>query len=390
MYVASNYIMNGMGHGEVGEAFQDIRFEPGLARPFLDKHGRAAVTIQDGFTINKETGERQPKYVNRLLRDLGDMSASVPITNASLALRKDEWIRLDQAVIKTALPRMRAWGDLRAANSIGGFDGMGSTIFEHEVMDDPGIAYVDMDGLTEGSNDGARYQLRGTPLPIIHSGFSMSARQLAVSRNRGQALDTTRAEQAARRVAEEIERMTIGITDGLQYGSQTEYDQASKIWGYLSHPDRITKTDMNVPNGTNGEDVVADILELRDLLYKAHHYGPFLMYTSCDWDRWLDTDFKAAVSGTLRQRIQAIDGISSIRRLDFLDPAYAAVNNYTVILVDLSDSTTARAINGMEMRTIQWLGRGGQEINFKVMAIQVPQLRSDFYGHMGLAVGNAP
>jgi hypothetical protein len=284
---------------------------------------------------------------------------------------------------------MRAYQDLRRANTVGGFDGMASTIYEHEVMDDPGKAFVDMDGMTEGQNDGARYQLRGTPLPITHASFWMSKRQLAVSRSRGQALDFTRAQFSAQRVGEEIERMTIGTSAGMTYGNDSAYDRKSQIFGMLNHPSRLTKTDLTVPDGTNGDTVLAEVLEVRDQLYQDHQYGPFVLYTATDWDRWLDTDFKTGVTGTLRQRLLAVDGISSIRRLDFLDPTLANVNPYTWILLDLNTPNHG-AINGLELRTLQWPSHGGERINFKVMAIQIPLFRDDFYGHMGLAVANAP
>jgi len=386
MYVTDNYVLNGQGEGEVGSMLNDIHFEPGLARPYVGKDGAMRVTIQDGFTTNKE-GERKPKYVSRRVRDLGDAAASVPTVNASLALRKDEWIKLDNVVVKAAMPRMTAYRDLRASNTVGGFDGMASTVFEHEVMNDPGKAFVDMDGMTEGQNDSARFQLRGLPLPITHASFSFSARQLATSRRKGQPLDTTRAQAAGEKIGEELERMTIGLSTGLQYGTAANYDQAPQIRGYLTHPSRLTKADLTTPDGTNGQTVVSEILTIRDLLFAQHQFGPFQVYTSTDWDRWLDADFKTNVHGTLRQRIQAIDGINSIKRLDYLDPSLSAVANYTIIFVQMQEKT-ARAINGMEIRTLQWPSHGGQRINYKVMTIQVPQLRDDYYGHMGLAVGN--
>jgi hypothetical protein len=47
-------------------------------------------------------------------------------------------------------------------------------------------------------------------------------------------------------------------------------------------------------------------------------------------------------------------------------------------------SDVARAINGMDITTVQWETQGGMRVNFKVMAIQVPQIRSDFNGRTGI------
>jgi hypothetical protein len=44
----------------------------------------------------------------------------------------------------------------------------------------------------------------------------------------------------------------------------------------------------------------------------------------------------------------------------------------------------ARAVNGMDITTVQWESQGGMRLNFKVMCIQVPQLRADYYGNCGI------
>jgi hypothetical protein len=68
--------------------------------------------------------------------------------------------------------------------------------------------------------------------------------------------------------------------------------------------------------------------------------------------------------------------------VDFLKPADTGYQ-FTLILVQLT-SEVARAVNGMDITTVQWEEKGGMRLHFKVMAIQVPQLRADYYGQMGL------
>jgi hypothetical protein len=284
-------------------------------------------------------------------------------------------------VLRAARQRLRAWADLAGANTFGGFNGMSKTILEHETMSDPGEAIVDMDGLTEGRQDQPRFQLEGLPLPITHSDFWFSSRRLAVSRNTGTPLDTTMAEAAGRRVAEMIEKTTIGVETGITYGNSTNYGRTSSVYGYTNFPNRITKTDLTIPTGANPEAVVQDILEMRDLLYSHNFYGPFMLYHSTGYDIFLDNDYFRAggtsVLQTLRQRVAGIDGIAGIRRLDFL------TSGYVLIMVQMT-SDVARAVNGMDITTVQWESVGGMRLNFKVMAIQVPQLRADFNGNTGI------
>jgi hypothetical protein len=148
-------------------------------------------------------------------------------------------------------------------------------------------------------------------------------------------------------------------------------------------------------------DTLKDILRMRDLLYANKFYGPFMIYHSNDWDQYMDNDYILSggnvATQTLRERLKAIDNITDVRRLDFLsstataagDPArITATFPFTFIVVQMT-ADVARAVNGMDITTVQWESVGGMRLNFKVMCIQVPQLRADFNGNTGIAQGTA-
>lgn len=374
-----DYVLNGSGYGQVGETLAGCRYDPGLMRPYIDSRGVRCVTVNTG----RKGQDGKPLYEKRTVADVMNQGVFSPVFNAT-SLRKEEWIELDKVVIKAARQRLRAWSDLEAANSYGGFNGMSKSILEHETMSDVGEAIVDMDGLSEGRGDSPTYQLRGLPLPITHSDFYFSSRRLAESRNSGMPLDLAMAEMAGRRIAEKIEKTLIGVDTGITYGggsSTPTYDLASTVFGYTNYTNRNTKTDLNTPTGSNPEAVMQDVLEMRDQLYNDRFYGPYIVYYSTPYEQYLDNDYfrsgSTAISRTLRERIKAIDNISDIRRLDFLE------SGYVLIMVQMTPDV-ARAINGMDITTVQWESRGGMMINFKTMAIKVPQLRSDIDGRCGL------
>jgi hypothetical protein len=366
-----DYVLNGESHGEVGEQLNSCRYDPGLLRPYIDKDGRKYVTANVGTDPSGKI-----IYKKRLVSDLVSNGVNIPVANAT-SLRKEEWIELDRQVLRCARERLRAWTDLSAASSFGGFNAMSKMILEHETMSDPGEAIVDMDALTPGRTDAPKFQLEGLPLPITHSDFWYSSRRLAVSRNTGTPLDTTMGEAAGRRVAEQIEKTLIGTIAGATYGVAASYSNAPTVFGYATHPDRLLKTDVTTPDGTNGATTVTDVLAMIAQAAAAHYYGPFMLYHSTDWDKWLDDDYRATDSRTLRQRLRQIDSIVDVRRLDFL------TNTYTFLMVQMT-SDVARAINGMDITTVQWETSGGMRVNFKVMAIMVPQIRSDFNGNTGI------
>ena len=377
-----DFVLDGQGHGEIGERLSTVHYDPGMLRPYIDSKGQRCATVNTG-----RMSDKGPIYEKVRIADLQSRGISSPVFNAT-SLRKEEWIQIDQVVIRAARQRLRAWADLAQANTFGGFNAMSKLTLEYEAMADPGEAIVDMDGITEGRTDAPLFKLRSLPLPITHSDFFFSSRRLAVSRNTGTPLDTTMAEAAGRRVAEMIEKTVIGVNTGVTYGTQatgiTAHDGTSTVYGYTNFPSRLTKTNMTIPTGSNPEVTVGDVLTMRNSLFNNKFYGPFMVYHSTDWDQYLDNDYARLggdnASMTLRDRIRKIEGIMDVRRLDFL------TSTYTMLMVQMT-SDVARAVNGMEITTVQWETKGGMQLNFKVMAIQVPQLRADYSGNCGILHG---
>ncbi len=375
-----DHIINGQAHGEVANQMASCRYDPGLLRPYRDENNRECVTVNTGRTrYDKKSNTYRPIFEKRLIKDLAAQDIHIPVANAT-SLRKDEWLQIDRVVLRAARQRLRAWSDLAARNTFGGFNGMSKMVLEHETMSDPGEAIIDMDGLTEGRTDAPKYQLEGLPLPITHSDFWFSSRRLAVSRNTGTPLDTSMGEAAGRRVAESIEKTLIGVETGITYGSGS-YSRNSTVYGYTNHPARNTKTDLTAPDGTNSSTTLGEVLAMRDTLYADNFFGPFMLYTSNDWDQYMDNDYYISSTGmggqTLRQRLMSIDGIMGVKRLDFF------TDTFTLLLVQMTPDVV-RAVNGMEITTVRWESVGGMRLNFKVMAIQVPQIRADFNGRSGV------
>ena len=366
--VHHDLILNGQGTGELAEQMLRCQFDPGFLRPYIE-NGKKYVTINNA--------RNEPEAV--LVSDLVANGVQSPVLNATLALRKDEWLQMDNIILRAARQRLRAWGDLVSRNSYGGFNAMGKMILEHETMSDPGEAMVDMDGLTEGRTDAPKFQLEGIPLPITHSNFWFSSRRMAISRNSGMPLDTSMGEACGRRVAETIEQTLIGNLTGITYGTTADYGNAPTVYGYTNHPDRVTKTDLTASASFVGTTFVSELLEMIELLRGQNFYGPYMVYVSTGYDSKLDDDYKTNSDKTVRQRVREIEEVQDIRRLDYLTG--------DVVLVVQMTSDVVRAINGMDITTVQWESKGGMQLNFKVMAIQVPQIRSDFNGNCGICHG---
>lgn len=329
-------------------------FDPRCLRPYIGDDGRTYITSN----------------VNGKL-------VAHPVGNATATLRKDDWKHLDDAIIKVSQPRLKAVGDLRAAGLTYTIpNGMGKTVLETETMSDINDASVSMDGLRPNANDRPVFELTNLPLPIIHKDFSFSARQVQASRNGGSPLDTTMAELAARKVAEEAEKLLLGVS-----AVANLYNFGGGIlYGYTNFISRMTRTITSpVAAGWTGATLLADVLAMRTQSQNAFHYGPWVLYVAPAWDQYIDNDFKAASDKTIRNRIKECEGINDIRTLDYL-------TGFDMLLVQMT-SDVVREVIAMDMTTLQWDTIGGLMLNFKVMAILVPQLRADQNGNTGIVHG---
>ncbi len=343
-----DFLLNGKGSSPVANLLLQNGFDAGCLRPYVGNDGNTYVTKEDSD---------KPVFV-----------ANGP----QATLRVREWIKLDEAVTKVAKPRLQAVQDLVSAGLTYDLpNGMGHTVLQYQTMSDISPATISMDGLRESERDRPVYDLRSLPLPIIHKDFSFSARELMVSRNGGQPLDTTTAQLAARRVAEEAEKLTIGVNPLYQYGGGT-------IYGYKNFPNRITYT-LQPPDGVGWDPskTVNDVLGMIEAARLRNHYGPFILYTSGAWGQYLDRDYSNAKGdNTLRTRVQQIEKISAIKSLDYL-------SGWDLILVEMVPDVV-QMVRGMDVTTVQWQEAGGMELRFKVMCIYVPRLRSDSNNNTGI------
>ncbi len=350
-----DFILNGQANGNVASTLMASGFNVNALRPYIGRDGRSYITVnQDGKNV------------------------AAPLTNAVATLRKDEWKILDDAVVAAAKPRLRLVADLRSRGLVYNIpNGMAKTVLETETQSDITEAVISMDGLRQSAADRPVYELSNLPLPIIHKDFFYSARQVMASRNGGSPLDTTTAELAARRVAETAEQLALGTLDTYTFGGGT-------IYGIANFTSRMLKTLTNPATDTSWTpgQTVKEVLEMKAQAQAAYHYGPYMLYCSPDWDVYMDDDYSSLKGdATLRDRIKKIEGIEGVQTLDYL-------TGYQLILVQMT-SDVIREVIGMDVTTVQWETQGGMQLNFKVMAILVPQIRADQNTKTGIVHGTA-
>jgi hypothetical protein len=303
-------------------------------------------------------------------------------TNATL--RFLDWIQLDEAVVRAAKPRLRAAKDLMAKGLTYELpNGIAKTTLQFQQQSDITGAITSMDGLRQGERDRPVFSLLNFPLPIIHKDFDYPLRQLMASRTGYSPLDVTTAELAGRRVAEQVEQYTLGVAANLDLLGQASYTwNSGTISGYCNFPNRITYT-ITQPTaaGWIPQNTVDDILNMKRLSQQAKHFGPWWVYFGLGWDPYMDDDYKPTYNDTtLRQRIREIDGITDARTVDYIP-------DMSILLVQQT-TDVVRMVKGMDITTVQWESHGGMQLNFKVMCVMIPQLRTDINNNTGIVHGS--
>lgn len=323
-------------------------------KPFIAEDGNTYITVFNGGDAAKPEN-----YSVRPLQTNG-------------VLRRDEWKWMDDAVLKVSETRLNGIQVLRNKGLVYNIgNGMGSTVLEYEKLSDAMNADLTMDGLSRSDNDRPLYSTEYLPLPIIHSDYEINARVLAASRTKGAPLDTTSAERATRRVNEKLEQMLFTSTS-YTFGGGT-------IYSYLNHPDRnqVTLSKGWDDSAKTAADIINDVLAMKQAAINDKHYGPYVLHIPTAYETVLDADYDTQTPGTtIRERILKISSITDIIVVDTL-----TADN--VVLVQMT-SDVVRLVNGMGIQNVQWSEEGGMVYKFKVMTIQVPQIRSDYNGTSGI------
>ena len=276
---------------------------------------------------------------------------------------------MDEAVLRISESRLGGVQDLIDQNltyDIG--DGLGSTVLEYHDVSDALSAQMSMDGVSRAEGDRPEFTTHYLPLPIIHSDYELNSRVLAVSRALGQPLDTTLAERATRKVNEQLEKMLFTDID-YGYGGGT-------IYSYLNFPYRNKKNLAKAWTSCTGVEILADIMAMKLQSITAHFYGPWMIYIPTGYETVIDKDYDLTRGNTTRQRIMAVEGIKGIKVIDTLPAG-------NVLMVQMT-SDVVRLVRGMGLQNVEWKTEGGLITKYKVMTIQVPQIRADQSQQCGL------
>lgn len=340
---------SGIGNVLTGANISD----PGTLRPWIDDKGVPHMTVHMGGDKNNPAN-----YKN--------------IQANSGTLRRDEWKQLDEAIVPIAENRLTGIRSLVSRGLVFNLgNAFGTTILESHGISDAFEAELTMDGITRSKGDRQEFSHTYLPIPITHVDYEINARVLEASRRMGNPLDTTSAERAARKVAEKIEKML--------YSAETYAYGGGTIYSFLNFPHRNTDTLTKKWTEATPAEILADVVKMKEACMDDGFYGPYILYVPTAYETVLDKDYSIAGASmtTIGERLLKLKNIVAIEVVDTM-----AGDN--VIMVQAS-TDVVRVVNGMGVTNVQWKAEGNFVNLYKVMAIQVPQLRADFNNKCGIA-----
>jgi hypothetical protein len=354
----------GQGVGEVVDFLQaNGKIEPNVMRPWVHPDTRRKY-----ITVLKKTGLDPTVQKNY---------KAVQVNVGTL--RPMEWKELDEGVLSVTRERLSGFDYLIGKGLVKNLpNAMGTTVLEWHSASDSQEAILSMDAVTRSLGDRTVFKQHFLPIPIIHADYEINSRVLAVARNSGNGIDTSEAEHAARRIMEKKEDMLF--TDvTYSFGDKGDNGRNS-IYSLVNYPDRnpVVMSLAWDDSAKTAAEIVNDVVRMKDASIAARHYGPFTLFIPTLYDSILDQDYSTSGASimTIRERIMKLDQVNEIKVVDRL-----AADN--VLLVQLTPNVI-RIINGMPLQNIEWTTEGTMIHKYKVLTIQVPQIRSDYDGRCGI------
>lgn len=304
------------------------------------------------------------RNVIRYLRPIlaGNVNQFSPQNVHNATLRKDEWERLDDRVNRVLRERLTVVDDLRGRGLVEPVS-VGTITRRTERLGDFSDAEISFDGDTSPKSDRVNFEADLIPVPVISKDFRINWRQLVASREKGDPLDTTSAEIAARKVRDQIQNL---ITNGLASGGPT----GGGIPGLTTAASRVTVDLNNVWDGGSG-DPVGDTERMLAAAYNVNLFGPFVMYVPKNYWATVQEDYEtsggAVINRTVTERIMAFEDIEMVRPNDALPDDEVLLVQMTRDVMDISEA--------QGVTTVQWQ-KNPFVTYFRVMFVGGPQIKT--------------
>lgn len=287
---------------------------------------------------------------------------------------------IDDAVVRVGLERLTVVADIMAAGLITKLDDPLSVMeLYHEKESKVGHARRTMLPGSRGERQVIQRSGVRTPIYATMEEFSFNIRPMRASQRVGAPLDVSHVEQAVRRVNESIEDAAINGAGVIVGGNS--------VPGLLNAPNVNTQAYVGNEAWTaashTGEEIVADVLAMIDDLQADEMFGPYHMWVPTTYGNKLNQDFKSATSGTILERLLAINVGGQNLRISVADRLPQDRTVMAQMTTDVLD-----IIDGQRPTVIAWEDGPGWNLHFAVIAFVIPRVKDTYDAQSGIVTGD--
>jgi hypothetical protein len=311
---------------------------------------------------------------NRRQIALAANSASVLEGNA-LAVPLDAWRRIDSRAQTLARSRLQVFNRLAQANTTP--VSIADLVNYYPQVSDSGEINVSMDGRSQAKGDAPNVKYVGTPVPVFTGTARFGWRQMEVLRKGGGMLDVTAIANKQRKMAEKMEDMVLNGLTSVNVGGDT-------IYGLRNLPSRNTFSHSFTLATATGAQWLAAFKAAINAALGDNNYGQLTVFVNQgDYMAADTTDYAANYSGTILQRLLAINQIKEII------PASSVPANEILGIADLDAGEWGGILSAMPLTTRPKTRQEPEDdYIFSVIAAAAPQLRSDYNGQSAFVHGS--
>lgn len=288
-----------------------------------------------------------------------------PIVNA--LLNREEWERLDAAIIARAKQKLNVWGDVLAAGLRTG-GSLAEWYSSWRVASEVTAANVTMDFETQVDEDRVDKKTYGVPVPLISKAFSIGRRELLTARANGTDIEMVEAMAATDAVTEMAEKILVD-------GETSIVIQGSSISGLRTLSARHTAS----ASGDFGtlSNVYSTFTALISSMAGYRYWGPFNVYMArVQYFEMLDY-YTDGTGDRGLDRVQALPQISKVDYNDLMTAGQFVAVQMTSDVLDIREA--------MPLQVMRWDHPSGQRAFFVVVYAAVPRLKTDYAGQAGIA-----
>ncbi|MFG6441118.1 major capsid protein [Roseateles sp. LKC17W] len=285
----------------------------------------------------------------------------------SLSIPVDAWRRIDSRAQMLARSRLAVFNRLAQASTLP--VSIADLVNFYPQISDSNEVQVSMDGRNAAKADAAAVSYVGTPVPVMTTSVRMGWRQMEVLRKGGSMLDTATIANGQRKMAERLEDMAINGLSSVNVNGAT-------IHGLRNLPARNTFAHGFTLASATGAQWLTAFKQAITAALGDNNFGRLTVFVNIGDYTYADTtDYSAAYSGTILQRLRAIAQIAEII------PASSVPANEILGISDLDAGEWGGILSAMPLTTRPKTRQEPEDdYVFGVIAAAAPQFRSDANG----------